>query len=65
MDRHKELHEENDRLRARLDTIVSAFIGCKWYDTGPLSWWKPEGEKYVTREALMAAIDNHIKVVKV
>ena len=60
MDRHKELHEENELLRRRLDAVLVAFDGCKWSDAGPLAWWQPEGEKYVTRESMLAAIEKEI-----
>ncbi len=63
MDRHQELHDDNDLLRKRLDTLLAAFVGCKWADAGPLAWWKPEDEKYVTRESLIAAIDSEMKTL--
>ncbi len=64
MDRHKELHEENELYRKQLEVILSMFIGCKWYDIGPLAWLQPEGEKYVTRESLMEAINREITCPK-
>lgn len=44
----------------RLELLMQQFVGCKWDDCGPLGWWKPEGEKYVTRESLLARLDAEL-----
>lgn len=44
----------------RLEILVGKFVHCKWRDITPLEGWKPEDEKYITRESLIAAIDKEL-----
>lgn len=62
MDRHQELHEENESLRRRLDVMLGVFVGQKWRDCGLPEEWKPDYEKYVTRDSLLQAIDWELRL---
>lgn len=46
--------------KKRLDALLRLLEGCKWTDIAALGAYKPEEEKYITRDSLLAALDAAI-----
>ena len=49
------------REQQRVVALTQLFVGCKWSECGSLAELRPEDEKYVTKEAFLAAIDKLAK----
>ncbi len=55
------LRPMRDKAVARLEFLLRLYVGCKWADAGPLIALRPDDEKYITRESLLAEIDAELK----
>jgi hypothetical protein len=45
----------------RLEALLALCANCKWADSGPLEELRPEDEKYMTKESILAALDERAK----
>lgn len=54
----RELERENAKLRAKLEWLYGRFAHCKWADCGPLWNFRPENEKYITRDSWEMMLEN-------
>lgn len=43
----------------RFNKLIHSLVGHKWSDFSFLEDFRPEGEKYITRESLLKALDEH------
>ena len=51
------------RQQKRLRVLIQMLVGCKWNEVGPLSVLRPEDEKYITKESLLAGLDKAVKKI--
>lgn len=57
------MSESDNAISAkRLEAFIKMYVGCKWTDAGPIEWHQPDGEKYITRESLLKALDEESKI---
>jgi len=57
----QEAHEKIAQLEAEQAFLIDLFIHSKWNDIGPLMEYKPDDEKYITKELLLAIIQKQGK----